>query len=39
MIIHAFIAIPAVCVRIVTDITLGYTFFQAVKPRRRADLF
>jgi hypothetical protein len=39
VIIHAAIAIPAVCVRIVTDITLGYTFFQAVKPRKRVDLY
>ena len=37
--IHAFIAIPAVIARIVTDIGLGYTFFQAVKPRKRTDLF
>jgi hypothetical protein len=39
MTIHAFIAIPAVFVRIITDITLGYTFFQAVKPRKRVDLY
>lgn len=39
VVIHAAIAIPAVCVRIVTDITLGYTFFQAVKPRKRVDLY
>jgi hypothetical protein len=39
MTIHAFIAIPAVFVRVITDITLGYTFFQAVKPRKRVDLY
>jgi hypothetical protein len=37
--IHALIAIPAVIARLVTDLTLGYTFFQAVKPKRRADLY
>ena len=37
--IHAFIAIPAVIARLITDITLGYTFFQAVKPRKRVDLY
>lgn len=39
MVIHALIAIPAVCVRFITDITLGYSFFQAVKPKKRVDLF
>jgi hypothetical protein len=39
MVIHAAIAIPAVIARFVTDITLGYSFFQAVKPRKRADLY
>ncbi|MGH8676717.1 MAG: hypothetical protein ACREVG_20705, partial [Burkholderiales bacterium] len=39
MLIHAAIAIPAVIARFVTDITLGYTFFQAVKPKKRADLY
>lgn len=39
MLIHAAIAIPAVIVRLVTDIGLGYSFFQAVRPRRRADLY
>jgi hypothetical protein len=39
MAIHASIAIPAVIARFVTDITLGYTFFQAVKPKKRADLY
>jgi hypothetical protein len=38
-VIHAIIAIPAVCARLITDITLGYTFFQAVKPRKRVDLY
>lgn len=39
MVIHAAIAIPAVIARLITDIGLGYSFFQAVKPRRRADLY
>lgn len=39
MLIHALIAIPAVCTRVVTDIGLGYSFFQAVKPTRRTDLY
>lgn len=39
MLIHATIAIPAVIARFVTDITLGYTVFQAVKPKKRADLY
>jgi hypothetical protein len=39
MLIHAAIAIPAVIARFITDITLGYTFFQAVKPKKRADLY
>jgi hypothetical protein len=39
MLIHAGIAIPALIARFVTDITLGHSFFQAVKPKRRADLY
>ncbi|CAE6858702.1 hypothetical protein R75461_07864 [Paraburkholderia nemoris] len=39
MIIHCLIAIPAVVVRLITDIALGYSFFQAGKPRRRTDLY
>jgi hypothetical protein len=30
---------PAVIARFVTDITLGYSSFQAVKPKKRADLY
>ncbi len=37
--IHAVIAIPAVCARLITDFTLGYTIFQAVKPKKRVDLY
>jgi hypothetical protein len=37
--IHALIAIPAVIARLITDLTLGYTVFQAIKPKRRADLY
>jgi len=39
MLIHAGIAIPALIARFVTDLTLGYSFFQAVKPKKRADLY
>ena len=39
MLIHAAIAIPAVIARFVTDITLGYSVFQAVKPKKRVDLY
>jgi hypothetical protein len=39
MAIHACIAIPAVITRLITDMTLGYSFFQAVKPKKRVDLF
>ena len=39
MIIHTAIAIPAVVARFITDITLGYSVFQAVKPKKRADLY
>ncbi len=39
LVIHAAIAIPAVSARFVTDITLGYTVFQAVKPKQRTDLY
>ena len=37
--IHALIAIPAVVTRFVTDLTLGYSVFQAVKPVKRQDLY
>lgn len=39
MLIHALIAIPAMITRVVTDIGLGYSFIQAVKPTRRTDLY
>ena len=39
MLIHAAIAVPAVIARFVTDITLGYSVFQAVKPKKRTDLY
>lgn len=39
LLIHAAIAIPAAIVRVVTDIGMGYNFFQAIKPARRADLY
>jgi len=39
MVIHALIAVPALVVRFITDIGLGYNFFQAIKPKKRSDLF
>lgn len=39
MCIHALIAGPAVIARFITDITLGYSVFQAVKPKKRTDLY
>lgn len=39
MLIHACIALPAVAVRLITDIGLGYSVIRAIKPRRRQDLF
>lgn len=39
MLVHLAIAIPALVARLVTDITLGYSVFQAVKPKKRADLY
>ncbi|HEY0662024.1 MAG TPA: hypothetical protein VGD21_11980 [Lysobacter sp.] len=39
MIVHACIALPALVARFVTDIALGHSFFQAIKPKRRQDLF
>jgi hypothetical protein len=39
MIIHGAIAIPALVARFITDITLGHSVFQAVKPKKRADLY
>ena len=32
-------SMPAIFTRIITDITLGYTVFEAVKPRKRVDLY
>ena len=39
MVVHFMIAGPAVIARLVTDIGLGMTVFEAVKPRKRADLY
>ena len=39
MLIHALIVIPALVARFVTDIGLGYNFFQSIKPKKRNDLF
>jgi hypothetical protein len=39
MLIHFTIAIPAVIARFVTDLMLGYSVFQAVRPSKRADLY
>jgi hypothetical protein len=37
--IHAVIAIPAVVARFITDMSLGYSIFKAVKPVKRDDLY
>jgi len=39
MLIHAAIAIPALITRFVTDILLGHSIFEAVKPKKRGDLY
>ncbi len=39
MVVHALIAVPAVVARFITDIMLGHSFFQAVKPKKRVDLY
>jgi hypothetical protein len=39
MLVHFAIAGPAVVARLVTDIGLGMSVFEAVKPAKRADLF
>lgn len=39
ILIHAAIALPAVITRFVTDITLCMSVFQAVRPKRRTDLY
>jgi hypothetical protein len=39
IVVHFMIAGPAVIARLVTDIGLGMSVFEAVKPRKRADLY
>lgn len=39
MAIHALIAGPAVVLRVITDLGLGMTLFESIKPAKRADLF
>ena len=39
LVVHAVIAVPAVIARFFSDILLGYSVFEAVKPRRRVDLY
>ncbi|RFA38374.1 hypothetical protein CAL65_06005 [Alkalilimnicola ehrlichii] len=39
MCIHVAIAGPAVVARFFTDILMGYSVFQAVKPKKRTDLY
>ena len=39
MLIHAAVAIPALITRFVTDLVLGQSFIEAVKPKKRADLY
>jgi hypothetical protein len=38
MAIHALIALPALAARVVTDVGLGLSVFEIVKPRKRVDL-
>jgi len=37
--VHAAIAIPAVIARFITDVALGHSVFQAVKPKKRDDIY
>ena len=39
LVIHATIAIPAVITRVVTELTLGKSFIQAIRPVKRTDLY
>jgi hypothetical protein len=39
MLFHAAIAGPALIARVVTDLGLGYSVFQVVKPKKRLDLY
>jgi len=39
LVIHALIAGPALIARLITDIGLGYSLFQVIKPKKRNDLF
>jgi hypothetical protein len=39
MLIHAAIAGPALVARVITDVGLGYRFFEIIKPKKRADLY
>ena len=39
LVIHALIALPAVIARLITDITLGYSVFRVLKPKKRVDLY
>ena len=38
MAIHALIALPALVARTITDIGLGLSIFEIVKPKKRVDL-
>jgi hypothetical protein len=39
LVVHLSIVLPALVARVITDMMLGHTFFQSVKPVRRSDLY
>jgi len=39
LLLHISIALPALVARVVTDMMLGHSFFQSVRPVRRSDLY
>lgn len=39
MAIHGVLVVPALLLRLITDIGLGYTFFESIKPKKRPDVF
>jgi len=39
LLLHLSIALPALVARVVTDMMLGHSFFQSVRPVRRSDLY
>jgi hypothetical protein len=39
LLVHASIALPALLARLVTDVGLGHSFFEIVRPKKRVDLY